>query len=99
MSSQHAFAIAVEPGGSAPSDTVTVSGERCGVVIDTSIGFPLAALRSFMGLWRGITGMDSYRRYLGYQRVHHPECDVMSEAEFWRRQWDDAGKHPRACCC
>lgn len=99
MSSKHAFAIAVEPGGSAPCDSATDAGEHRVIDIDSSTGVPVAAVRSFMDLWRGITGMDGYRRYLGYQRVHHPECDVMSEAEFWRRQWDDAGKRPRACCC
>ncbi len=49
--------------------------------------------------WRGITGADSYERYVDYLRRNHPDAPVPTVEQFWRDKYDDMERNPKTRCC
>jgi len=48
---------------------------------------------------RRVIGAPDYSGYLRHMREHHPECKVMSEAEFFSDQLTARYSRPGSRCC
>lgn len=48
---------------------------------------------------RRIIGAPDYTAYLRHMRLHHPECAVLSEAEFLDEQLTARYSRPGSRCC
>ena len=47
----------------------------------------------------GVTGADSYERYVAHLQRVHPEDEVPSRARFWREKYAEQERNPGTRCC
>ncbi|ROR55969.1 uncharacterized short protein YbdD (DUF466 family) [Luteococcus japonicus] len=50
-------------------------------------------------VWKGMSGLDAYERYLAHHRHAHPGTPAPSRADFYRAKWDHESTSPTARCC
>lgn len=56
-------------------------------------------LEQWIRTLRTIIGVPDYDRYLRHMRVRHPECPVLSPAEFARERLESRYSKPGSRCC
>jgi uncharacterized short protein YbdD (DUF466 family) len=60
-------------------------------------------LTGSLGKWiaviRTVIGVPDYERYLRHMRARHPECAVLSQAEFARERQEARYSRPGSRCC
>jgi uncharacterized short protein YbdD (DUF466 family) len=56
-------------------------------------------LRRWIGVLRTIIGVPDYERYLRHMRARHPDCAVLSPAEFARERLEARYSRPGSRCC
>ncbi|MDK8319936.1 YbdD/YjiX family protein [Actinobaculum massiliense] len=59
----------------------------------------VAALRRAQKMWRDFMGDSAYERYLDHHRRNHPNCQPMTEKEFWRSRDDFKEDNVSTGCC
>ncbi|QPL05455.1 MULTISPECIES: YbdD/YjiX family protein [Actinomyces] len=50
-------------------------------------------------LWRDFTGESAYDRYVERHRREHPECEPMTQRQWWRAKADFDEDNVQARCC
>jgi uncharacterized short protein YbdD (DUF466 family) len=58
-----------------------------------------ARLDAIVRLVRAIIGVPDYDRYLRHMRARHPDCRVMTPAEFRAFRLDARYSRPGSRCC
>ena len=60
---------------------------------------PLTLVRRLGRFVSGVTGADSYERYVAHLQRVHPEDEVPSRARFWREKYAEQERNPGTRCC
>ncbi len=56
-------------------------------------------LRRWIGVLRTIIGVPDYERYLRHMQARHPDCTVLSAAEFANERLEARYSRPGSRCC
>lgn len=56
-------------------------------------------LHRWLGVLRTVIGVPDYERYLRHMRARHPECAVLSQAEFAKLRLEARYSRPGSRCC
>jgi uncharacterized short protein YbdD (DUF466 family) len=59
----------------------------------------LSRLRAWSRVLRTVIGVPDYERYLRHMRARHPECAVLTPAEFARERLEARYSRPGSRCC
>jgi uncharacterized short protein YbdD (DUF466 family) len=56
-------------------------------------------LRAWIGVLRTVIGVPDYERYVRHMRARHPECALLTPAEFARERLEARYSRPGSRCC
>jgi uncharacterized short protein YbdD (DUF466 family) len=58
-----------------------------------------SAIHRWLAVLRTVIGVPDYERYLRHMRARHPECAVLSKAEFATARLEARYSRPGSRCC
>jgi uncharacterized short protein YbdD (DUF466 family) len=58
-----------------------------------------ASFHEWIRVLRTVIGVPDYERYLRHMRARHPQCEVLSPAEFATVRLDSRYSRPGSRCC
>jgi len=59
----------------------------------------LSHLRRWVAVVRTVIGVPDYDRYVRHMRARHPECALLTPAEFSRERLEARYRRPGSRCC